>query len=133
MVSLKKFLDLRTAVELEKQMLEARLTQIREALQGTNDSSNGEEPFICKISVQQQQRLDYLMDKNNQGLLSPGEKRELSELAASAQRLSILNAKALLAQKQPREETPGRNGTNAANTHNLPRVRRRPQRRFAHA
>ena len=132
MVSLKKFEDLRAMIELEKQMLEARLTKLREALQETEEA-NGEEPAVRKISVQEQQRLDYLMDKNNEGLLSPAEKRELAQLADSAQRLSISNAKSLLG--ATRQTLAGLNGTNGARSHNVSSnaVRTRLPRRVSHA
>lgn len=111
-------------------MLEARLAQIREALQ-ESAVVNQEQPIMYRISDQQQQRLDYLMEKNNEGLLSSREKRELAELAAYAQRLSIENAKTLLAQKRGKAIA----NFNGANTQCAPlkRVRHRSRRRVAYA
>jgi hypothetical protein len=125
MVSLKRFEDLRATIEQEKQMLEARLTQIRQALQQP-DVFSQEQPVTHKISVHQQRRLDDLMEKNSQGLLSSEEKRELSELAAFVHKLSIANAKALLARKRHRE---GLSTANGADTQNLSPKRVQPRRR----
>ena len=123
MVSLKRFEDLRATIEQEKQMLEARLTQIRQALQQP-DVFSQEQPVTHKISVHQQRRLDDLMEKNSQGLLSSEEKRELSELAPFVHKLSIANAKALLARKRE-----GLSTANGADTQNLSPKRVQPRRR----
>jgi DNA-binding Xre family transcriptional regulator len=52
-------------------------------------------PMLHRIDEKMQARLAVLMDKNNDGKLTPQEAKELAELGAQAERLSLENARIL--------------------------------------
>jgi len=54
-------------------------------------------PELHRIDEKTQARLSWLMSKNNEGRLNPGEARELAELGAYAEKLSLENARILAA------------------------------------
>jgi len=56
---------------------------------------------LATLAVEKQDRLDTLMDKNNQGKLSRREQRELQDLVRETQDITLHNAR-ILAQQQRR-------------------------------
>jgi hypothetical protein len=100
---LKKYIQVRSALECEREKLQERLSGIDEALNGqagiTRTTENVPESFPNK----QQRRLDQLMRRNNEGLLSLAEERELQILVETVQQLAIRNAHRLL---QHRDRVP---------------------------
>jgi DNA-binding Xre family transcriptional regulator len=60
---------------------------------------------LKRLDSQSQQELDRLMDKNNEGELTPKEKARFKALLDEVQKISLYNAKALVSQKQLREST----------------------------
>jgi hypothetical protein len=56
---------------------------------------------LYRIPPEQQQRMDELADKCNEGQLTPGEHQEYKQLVEEAQRLTIENAKTLARFKAP--------------------------------
>lgn len=62
---------------------------------------------LHRFDPKSQARLDALMDKNNDGRLSAREKKEFAALAADAHRLSMENARILLAERR-RSKSPRR-------------------------
>jgi len=53
------------------------------------------QPVLQRIDEKTQHRLSALMGRNNEGLLTPAEARELAELGAYAEKLSLENARLL--------------------------------------
>src|ERR1700740_362444 len=60
---------------------------------------------LKRLEPRSQQKLDRLMDKNNQGELTKSEQARFKVLLDEAQRISLYNAKALLNLKRLREST----------------------------
>jgi len=56
---------------------------------------------LYRITPEQQQRLDELADKGNEGTLTEKEYEEYKQLVAEAQRLTIENAKTLARFEHP--------------------------------
>jgi DNA-binding Xre family transcriptional regulator len=56
---------------------------------------------LAAIAAEKQDRLDLLMDKNNQGKLTRSERRELQDLVRETQEISLRNAR-ILAEQQRR-------------------------------
>ena len=50
---------------------------------------------LIRLSKAKQQRLDILMDKNNEGTITPQEYQELKALVQDANQISVANAKLL--------------------------------------
>lgn len=59
------------------------------------------------LAPKMQARLDLLMEKNNEGKLTPGEHEEFMNLSAEAHRLSMENARVLLAERQRAKRSVG--------------------------
>ncbi len=58
------------------------------------------------LAGDKQDRLDVLMDKNNQGKLSRNEQRELQDLVRETQEITLHNARILAEQRRlDREQT----------------------------
>jgi hypothetical protein len=64
------------------------------------------------LSADKQQRLDVLMEKNNEGLLSEPERVELQSLVRSAEEITLVNAQ-LLAHQQRQLEPVSAGGAGA--------------------
>jgi DNA-binding Xre family transcriptional regulator len=62
---------------------------------------------LKRLDPKSQQELDRLMDKNNEGELTPKEKTRFKALLGEVHKISLYNAKALVSQKRLRESTPG--------------------------
>lgn len=61
-------------------------------------SMAGQQPVrLRRIDADTQARLDVLMDKNTEGTLTAGERRELDKLGRQAEKLSLENARLLAA------------------------------------
>ena len=60
----------------------------------------GEEALIRKLPAATQKRMTWLMDRNNDGLLTADELAELEALAMQAHELSIENARRLTDHRQ---------------------------------
>lgn len=54
-----------------------------------------EEVAALRLPSPTDQRLQHLMDRNNDGMLSPSERQELESLAAMSETISILRANAI--------------------------------------
>jgi hypothetical protein len=59
-----------------------------------------------RLASKTQLRLDALMEKNNEGRLTAAERKEFLALAGQAHRLSLENARTLLAERQRAEVRP---------------------------
>ena len=57
-------------------------------------------PRLRRLSSKTQARLDTLMSKNNEGQLTAAERKEFVILADQAHRMSLENARTLLAERQ---------------------------------
>ena len=55
---------------------------------------------LSRLDVKTQARLDALMSKNNEGQLTASERREFAALAEQAHRMSLENARTLLAESR---------------------------------
>lgn len=66
------------------------------------------QPGLQRIDEKTQQRLSELMGRNNEGVLTAAEAKELAELGAYAEKLSLENARLLaeIAGAKKRERTP---------------------------
>jgi hypothetical protein len=64
---------------------------------------SGQGAKLATLATDKQDRLDALMDKNNQGKLSRKEQRELQELVCETQEITLHNAR-ILADQQRRLE-----------------------------
>jgi DNA-binding Xre family transcriptional regulator len=69
---------------------------------GLGDLISFEKPKaqLVRLDEKTQARLDALMSKNNEGLLTAAERKEFLALADQAHRMSIENARILLAERQ---------------------------------
>ncbi len=54
-------------------------------------------PKVERFPAAKQRRMDELLDKNNDGTITPRETRRLEQLVAEAENLAIANAKRLSA------------------------------------
>ena len=61
---------------------------------------------LKRLDQKSQQALDRLMDKNNEGELTPKEKTRFKALLDEVQKISLYNARALISQKRLRQATP---------------------------
>ena len=52
-------------------------------------------PKLHRIDAGMQERLDVLLEKNNEGTIAAAEKKELEELGETVERLSLENARML--------------------------------------
>jgi hypothetical protein len=64
---------------------------------------SGQGATLATLAEEKQQRLDTLMDKNNQGKLGRKEQRELQDLVRETQEITLHNAR-ILTQQQRRLE-----------------------------
>jgi hypothetical protein len=70
-------------------------------LRGLNDSGRIEAmkrhipPRLKKFSVSKQRRLDELLERNSEGIVTAGEKARLEQLVADAEQLMVANAQLL--------------------------------------
>ncbi len=62
------------------------------------------ETRLRRLSTAKQSRLDALMDKNNEGLLTSGERKELKAMVRDAEEIALSNARKLAGER--RELTP---------------------------
>lgn len=63
-------------------------------------------PKLRRIDSETQERLDFLMEKNNEGTITEAERRELLKLGEMVERLSLENARLVASQaklKAPRK------------------------------
>ncbi len=58
-----------------------------------------EEERLRRLSADKQKRLDILMAKNNEGLLTETERKELQALVGEAEEVTLANARLLAAQR----------------------------------
>jgi hypothetical protein len=72
-------------------------TQLVEHLAKT---ATPEEILAFKISEDAQQRADELLERNNEGELTPDESHELQQMLEFERMMTVLKAKALVALKQ---------------------------------
>jgi len=56
---------------------------------------------LQRLDVESQARLDWLLDQNNEGRLTPAERKELQGLVAQYENLLLQNTKALLRATRP--------------------------------
>lgn len=61
---------------------------------------SGQGAKLAKLAADKQDRLDALMDKNNQGKLRRKEQRELEDLVRETQEITLHNARILTAQQR---------------------------------
>jgi len=61
---------------------------------------SGQGAKLEKLSEERQQRLDSLMDKNNEGKLNKKEQRELQKLVRETQEITLHNARVLAEQQR---------------------------------
>ena len=58
------------------------------------------EARLRRLSATKQRRLDMFMDGNNQGRLTPSERKELRGLVREAEEIALSNARKLAGQRQ---------------------------------
>jgi Cro/C1-type HTH DNA-binding domain len=58
------------------------------------------ETRLRRLSTAKQKRLDALMDKNNEGLLTSAERKELKALVRDAEEIALSNARKLAGQRR---------------------------------
>src|SRR6266852_5102097 len=56
---------------------------------------------LQRLDVESQARLDWLLDQNNEGRLTPAEREELQSLVAQYEHMLLQNAEALLRATRP--------------------------------
>ena len=56
---------------------------------------------LQRLDVESQARLDWLLDQNNEGCLTPAEREELQSLVAQYENLLLQNTEALLRATRP--------------------------------
>lgn len=64
------------------------------------EKATPEEILAFKVSDQANERAEYLLDKNNAGLLTPEEEVELQQMLYFEDRVSMLKARAALQRSQ---------------------------------
>lgn len=90
-----------TLAVAEKLPLSARRQLAEKLLQQSSPN-----PYIIVIPFEQfdptvVERLQYLMDRNNEGTISRGERRELAALVREDERMMLVNSQALLRMSRP--------------------------------
>jgi hypothetical protein len=58
------------------------------------------ETRLRRLSTAKQSRLDALMDKNNEGLLTSGERKELKAMVRDAEEIALRNARKLAGERR---------------------------------
>ena len=61
---------------------------------------SGEQAKLAALAADKQDRLDVLMDKNNQGKLGRDERRELQDFVRETQEITLRNARVLAKQQR---------------------------------
>jgi hypothetical protein len=68
-----------------------------------------QDPSVPKrLSAAKQRRMDELLEKNNEGTITPAERERLSRLVDEAERLMVANAKRLVEFSRNQESEPPR-------------------------
>jgi len=65
------------------------------------------EPQIRRLSTIKQQRLDALMAGNNEGRLTPAERKQLQGLVREVEEIALSNARGLASQRRSFSSSPG--------------------------
>ncbi len=84
-------------------------------------------PMFHRIDEKMQARLSFLMEKNNEGKITPREAKELAELGAQAEQLSLENARILAEIAAAKRRTAARKNLRQPKARTSPR--RKPARK----